>query len=282
MIPEFTQAIFLRALGEWGVYPARFAALSSDDQAQFLQKQGFASLHDILAHIGGWWEEAEGIIRDALENRERPRRKYDFDEFNAASLARFRDTPDDQFFNWYESERQRMISLVSSIDPEQMQKRRVHGWLDAVVLYHLKEHGIGAPLFLVLDMLQREWAAYPERLHALSDEEQKQFLEKQGFPRLRDLLAHIVAWWEEGLQLIDSIAKDPSYRMPDIDVDAYNARVLEMFGALDEADVWKRYEAARVALIELLMNLPVEVYEHKQVQDWLKSDVIDHYFDHAA
>ena len=31
-----------------------------------------------------------------------------------------------------------------------------------------------------------------------------------------------------------------------------------------------------------LMNLPVEVFEHKQVQDWLKSNVIEHYFDHAV
>ncbi len=282
MIPEFTQAIFLRSLGEWGVYPARFSALSPDERAEFLKKQGFSSMHDILAHVGVWWEEAEGIIRDVIEKRERPRRKYDFDEFNAASMARFRDTPDEELLRWYEAQRERMISLVSSIDAEQMKMRRVHGWLDAVTLFHLKEHGIGAPLFLVLDMLQREWAAYPERFRALSEEEQKKFLLKQGFARFRDLLAHIVAWWEEGLQLIDSVAKDPSYRMPDKDIDAYNAQVVEMFGALDEADVWKRYEATRAALIELIMNLPGEVYEHKQVQAWLKSDVIEHYFDHAV
>jgi hypothetical protein len=282
MIPNFTQDLFLRALGEWGLYPARFSALASDDRAAFLKKQGFSSLHDILAHVGVWWEEAEGIIRDTLEKRERPRRKYDFDEFNAVSLERFRNTPDAQFLEWYEAQRQRMVELVSSLTDEQMKIRRVPAWLDAVVLLHLKEHGVGAPRFLVLDMLQREWAAYMERFRGLSEEEQTAFLQKQGFPRFRDLLAHIVAWWEEGLQLIDSVAKDPSYRMPDMDVDAYNARVLEMFGALDESDVWKKYEATRAALLELLINLPTEVYEHQQVQDWLKSDVIEHYFDHAV
>jgi hypothetical protein len=30
-------------------------------------------LYELLAHVGAWWEEAEGIIRDALEKRERPR-----------------------------------------------------------------------------------------------------------------------------------------------------------------------------------------------------------------
>src|SRR5512140_5542 len=119
MISEFTQAIFLRALGEWGVYPARFSALSDDERAQFLKKQGFSSMHDILAHVGVWWEEAEGIIHDTIESCERPRRTYDFDQFNAASLARFRDTPEPEFLGWVESQRQRMVALVSCLSPEQ-------------------------------------------------------------------------------------------------------------------------------------------------------------------
>jgi hypothetical protein len=282
MIPEFTQAIFLRSLDEWGVSADRFKALSPDEQAAFLRKQGFSSMHDLLAHVGVWWEEAAGIIRDALNKVERPRRKYDFDEFNAASLARFRDTPESQFMQWYEAERQKMITLVSSLDAQQIRIRRVYGWLDAVTLFHLKEHAVSAPQFLVLDMLQREWARYAERFHALSQDQQRAFLEKQGFPRFRDLVAHVAAWWDEGLQLVDGVAKDPAHRMPDMDVDAYNADVQQLFGRLDEADVWKKYESTRAALIELLINVPKETYEHEQVQEWLKSDVIEHYFDHAV
>jgi len=281
MIPEFTQTIFLRSLDEWGAYPARFEALSKEEQAEFRKKQGF-SLHEMLAHVGVWWEEAGGIIRDALEKRERPRHKYDFDEFNAASLARFKDAPEAELMKWYETERQKMIDLVSSLNAEQLKIRRVYGWLDAVTLFHLKEHGIGAPRFLILDMLQREWAAYAERFHALTEDKQKEFLEKQGFPRFRDLVAHVVAWWEEGLQLIDGVAKDPTHRMPGKDTDAFNAQVVELFGRMDEANLWKKYEGTRSALIELLINLPDETYEHKEVQAWLRSDVVEHYFDHAV
>ena len=280
MIPEFTQAIFLRSLDEWGAYPARFNALSRDEQQEFRDKQGF-SLPQMLAHVGVWWEEAEAIIRDELEKRERPRRRYDFDEFNAASLARFKDTPEADLIAWYQAERQRMIALVSSLDAAQIKIRRVYGWLDAVTLFHLKEHGIGAPRFLILDMLQREWASYAERFHALPEDKQKAFLEKQGFPRFRDLAAHIIAWWEEGIRVIDGVAKDPAYRMPPMDTDAFNAEVVELFGRMDEVDVWKQYEATRSALIELLINLPDETYENSEVQGWLHSDVVEHYFDHA-
>src|SRR5512143_1756683 len=106
MIPEFTQAVFLRSLEEWGAYPSRFKALSPEEQAEFWQAQGFGSLHDMLAHVGVWWEEARGIIRDTLDQQEHPRRRYDFDEFNAQSLRRFRDTPEAELLQWYEAERQ--------------------------------------------------------------------------------------------------------------------------------------------------------------------------------
>ena len=281
MIPDFTQAIFLRSLDEWGAYRLKFTAMPPNEQAVFLKTQGFESLHDILAHVGVWWEEAEGIIRDTLDKKERPRRKYDFAEFNAASLARFKQTPDAEFFDWYESQRQKMIALVTSLTPEQIKIRRVHSWLDAVTLLHLKEHGIAAPRFLTLDMLQREWAAYPDQFRRLPEEEQKAFMAKQGFPRFRDLVAHNIGGWEDGLQLIDATSKDPAYRAPEKDNDVFNAELVALFGALDEAAVWKKYESTRQALIELVINLPDETYEHKEVQAWLKSDVIEHYFDHA-
>ncbi|MGE5073633.1 MAG: DinB family protein [Anaerolineae bacterium] len=280
MIPEFTQALFLRSLDEWGAMPERFQALPADEQAAFLKQQGYSSLHDLLAHAGVWWEEARGVIRDTLDHVERPRRRYDFDEFNAASMARFKQTPEDDFMRWYEEERQRLIALLKSLDADQMKIRRVYGWLDAVTLLHLKEHGIGAARFVALDMLQREWAGYIEQFYARSADEQKAFLEKQGFPRFRDLLAHIVAWWDRVLLVVNEVAKDPAYRPPSVDVDAYNAEAVEMFGRLDEADVWKRFEATRQALIELLMNLPDETYNHSRVQAWVRSDVIEHYFDH--
>jgi hypothetical protein len=280
MIPEFTQAVFLRSLDEWGAYPEKFRALQPAEQAEFSRKQGFTLLQ-MLAHVGVWWEEARGIIEDAIGKRERPRRKYDFDEFNAASLARFKDTSEEELLKWYEAERHQMMTLVNSLDAEQIRMRRVYGWLDAVTLYHLKEHGIDAPRFLILDMLQREWAAYAERFHDMTEEDQKAFLEKQGFPRFRDLVAHIVAWWEEGIRLMEGVAKDPAHRMPDMDTDAFNALVVQMFGLLAEVDVWKRYEAGRAALIELAINLPDDTYGHREVQAWLRSDVIEHYFDHS-
>ncbi len=282
MIPEFTKALFLQSLNEWGQYPDKFKRLRADEASEYLKEQGYNSLHDLLAHVAVWWEEAEAIIHDKIEGRERTSRKYDFDEFNAASLARFKDTPDPDFMQWYETRRQKMIALVSSLTDEQMRIRRVYGWLDAVTLNHLKEHSMDAPRFLTLDTLQREWGGYVERFNALAVEKQKAFLEKQGFPRFRDLAAHIIAWREDWLEAMDAISKDLAYQHPDKDTDVYNAEAVKVFAQLDEAEVWRKLESTRQSLIELVINLPDEIFSHKEVQAWLRSDVIEHYYEHAV
>jgi hypothetical protein len=280
MIPDFTQALFLQSLDEWGKYKDRFQRLTPEEQAAFLKGQGYASLYELLAHVGVWWEEAEGIIRDAIEKRERPSLKYDFDVFNAASLARFKGTSKEELLTWFEAQRQRMAALVSSLTDEQLKMRRVSIWLDGVTLKHIKEHGVDAPRFLVLDMLQREWGGYTGRFQSMTEEKQKAFLQKRGFTRFRDTVAHIIAGWEDGLELIDSVTKDAGYRHPEIDDDVFNAEAVRIFGNLDEAEVWKKFESTRQSLIELVINLPEILYNHKQVQDYLRADVIDHYYEH--
>ncbi len=282
MIPEFTQAIFVQAIDEWGSYVDKFKRLSLEEREAFLKDQGFASLHDLLAHVAVWWEEASGIIRDAIDQRGRPLRKYDFDEFNAASLVRFRGTSEAHLLAWYETQRQQMRELVLSLTGEQLKIRRIQGWLNGVILEHLKEHGLDAPRFLALDTLQREWGGGVERFNGLTPEQQTAFLATQGFARFRDVAAHIIAWWEDCLAVMDAVSKDPEYSPAPKDTDAYNARAVEIFGRLNEAEVWEKFEFTRQSLIELMINLPEEIFNHKLVQARLKSDVIEHYFQHAA
>lgn len=281
MIPEFTSILFLQSLDEWGRYADEFNKLSPKEQADFLKGQGYASLHELLEHVGAWWEEGEAIIRDAIGKRERPKRTYDFDEFNAAALKRFKDTPKEEVLAWYEAQRKNMSGLVSSLTEEQMKIRRVSGWLDAVVLGHLKEHALRAPRFLVLDMLEREWGSSLERYKALTEEDQKVFMAKQGFGSFREVIAHIIAWWEDGLAAIDALSKDKGYHHPERDTDTVNAEAVKAFGKLDESEVWKKFELTRQRLLELAINLRPEIFDHKDVQAWLRADVLEHYYEHA-
>ncbi len=277
-MPEYTCDLFLKCLDEWKSYPQRLGALPANEQAAFLQSQGYGSLHDLLAHIAAWWEEANAIISDRVEGRQRPARKYDLDAFNAAALARFAGTSESGLLTWYEMQRAQIASTVSGLSDEWLKVRTVYGWLDGVLLEHLKEHGLNAPRFLLIDMLQREWDGYPARFASLTLEQQQDFLTKQGYPRLRDVLAHVIAWWETGIRLIGSGGdEDPC---ADQDVDAFNAAAVERFGRLDEAEVFAAFERTRLVLLNLVGAVPDEVLSKPNVNSWLRADVIDHYYAH--
>jgi hypothetical protein len=278
-MPEFTKALFLQALDEWGSYPQGFARLSDAEQASFLQGQGYASCRDLLAHVAVWWEESRARIGDVLAQRPAPPQHYSFDSFNAAAIERFKDTPDAEFVAWYEAQRQEMVVMLQAMTEEQMKNGRVEGWLDGVVLEHLKEHCVGAPRFLATDILRREWAGYPGRFGALSPERQTAFLKKQGFARFRDLAGHIIAWWEQGIQSIEASAQGD---VADVDdVDGFNAEAVASFGKLEPGEVFVRYEQTRLTLLSLIESLPEEVYAKPNIQGWLRADVLAHYYDHA-
>jgi hypothetical protein len=276
---QFTRALFLQALDQWGSYPEACAGLPETEQTLFLQEQGYASCRELLAHVAVWWEESRARIGDVLARRPAPPQHYSFDSFNAVAVNRFKDTPDAEFAAWYESQRHEMFAMIQAMTEDQLKSSRVAGWLDGVVLEHLKEHCVGAPRFLAMDILQREWAEYPGRFGALPPEKQSAFLKKQGFARFRDLAAHIIAWWEQGIQSIEASAQGDVAEVDDID--GFNAEAVERFGKLEADAVFVRYEETRLTLVRLIDTLPGQVYSKPNVQGWLRADVLAHYYDHA-
>lgn len=278
-MPEYTKALFAESLDEWGRMVEVFRRMAADKQAAFLKDQGFGSLRDLLAHVAVWWEEARGIIREALDRPEHPARKYNMDEFNAAAVARFKDKSEAETIVAFEAQRQQMRMLLESLTDEQLKIKRVSNWLDGVILEHLKQHGLQAPRFLTIDTLQREWGEWVRRFQALPAEEQAAFLQRQGFARFRDLMAHVLAWWEQGIQAIQNGSDEDPCDVPD--VDAFNARAVAQSASLPESQVLADFENARLTLIHLADTLPDDELSKANVQDWLRADVLEHYFEHA-
>ena len=139
---EVTKEMLLEALSAWKDYPAGIEALPADMKAAFLEKQGYPSAHALLSHIVGWWDEAFAIVEDTLVGRERPRREYDFDVFNAEAVERFKAWPEAELLSHYETMRQKLTMLVSGLTDEQLEIKRVRNWLHGVVVDHTEEHAI--------------------------------------------------------------------------------------------------------------------------------------------
>jgi hypothetical protein len=132
----------------------------------------------------------------------------------------------------------------------------------------------------VLDLLNGDWADYVARFQGLSPCAQAAFLEQQGYKRLADLLAHIVAWWEEGLQAIQRYKNDPAARQPEIEVDRFNARAVEKVRAVSEAEEIRVFEDARHKFAEAVQKLSDEDFKDERVLNQIKWELVNHLEDH--
>jgi hypothetical protein len=265
---------------EWGTYVERFHRLPQEEQNKRVKEMGYASFRDMLAHILAWWEEGMDIIRAIAEERPFERRKYDYDAFNAEAVANYKPWEENEFMAHFENARQKMGADLGSMEEAVFENRRVKGWLHGMVLHHAREHLVALSRFLALDMLKNEWATYIADFNCLKPEEQQEFLSKQGWSSLHDLLAHIVGWWEEGARIINGILSSPAFTWQDQETDSFNAELAKKFSDWSDEDLFKHYETVRLALIDLVERLPEDAFLNKDIEGWLASDVVKHYDDH--
>lgn len=258
----------------------RFQRLPGDEQVQRVKRMGYEQFRDMLAHIMAWWDEGMRIILAIAQEREYERRKYDFDVFNAEAVAKYMSWDAAAFLDQFEKTRQKMEADLGSMNESVFENRRVRAWLHAIVYLHAREHLVALSRFLVVDMLENEWAAYIVDFNRLDDEKKKEFLAKQGFVSFRELVAHVIGWWEEGARIISGIMDSPAFRWDNHDTDAFNAELLRKYSAWSEADLFKHYESVRVAMLDLVNDLPEDAFLNKDIEGWLKDDVVGHYDEH--
>ncbi|WKZ36585.1 MAG: ClbS/DfsB family four-helix bundle protein [Anaerolineales bacterium] len=266
---------------EWKTYIERFHRLPAEDGMKRVKAQGYERFRDMLAHILSWWEEAMPIILAIAENREYERRKYDFDAFNAGAVAKYGDWDETEFLAHFEKTRQKAAADLRSMQEAVFENRRVRAWINGVFIHHAREHLVALSKFLTLDTLEHEWETYAAKFDAL--EKKDEFLKKQDAARFADLLAHAVAWWEEGVAAVKGALKDPAfvYGGP-ADTDAYNAEIVAKYQGMSEAEVRALFERTRLEMIELVRGLPEGAFEHPAIEEWLAADVVEHFDEHAA
>ena len=265
---------------EWGTYIERFNRLPKDEQEKRVKAMGYEQFRDMLAHIMAWWDEGMGIIHAIAEEREYERKKYDFDVFNAGAVAKYKSMDEAVFLNRFEQTRQKMGADLGSMNEAVFENRRVKSWLHGIVLDHAREHLVALSRFMVVDLLENEWAEYIPDFNRLDEEKQKEFLAKQGLGSFHDLLAHVIGWWEEGVRIISGIVDSPSFTWESHDVDAFNRELTQKYSSWSDADLFKHYETVRHALLDLVAELPQDAFLNKDIEGWLKDDVVAHYDEH--
>lgn len=265
---------------EWGTYVERFNRLPKEEQDKRVREMGFESFRDLLAHVLAWWQEGMSIVRAIAQARPFEPKKYDLDAFNAEAVAKYKPWADVEFMAHFEKTRQEMEADLKSMDEAVFENPHVKDWLYWVILNHPQEHLLTLSRFLVVDLLENNWATYIADFNCLEPEKQKEFLSKQGLGSFHDLLAHIIGWWEEGARIIHGILNSPAFTWDDPETDPFNRELIEKFSAWPDEDLIKHYENVRLALVDLVERLPEDAFLNKDIEAWLASDVVRHYEDH--
>ena len=265
---------------EWGTYVERFLRLPKDVQEKRVKEMGYETFRDMLAHILAWWEEGMDVITAIAEERPFERKKYDFDAFNAEAVAKYRAWDEAEFMSQFEKTRQKMGADLKSMNEAVFENYRVQAWLHAIVYHHAREHLISLSRFIVMDLLNHEWATYINDFNALSDEKKNEFLSKQGFDNFHDLLAHIIGWWEEGARIISGIIDSPAFTWEDHDADKFNNELVKKYSTWSKEDLFAHYEAVRIAMLDLAADLPEDAFINNDIAGWLRDDVVGHYDEH--
>lgn len=132
-----------------------------------------------------------------------------------------------------------------------------------------------------LDVLQNDWSTYVARFQQLSPAAQAEFLTRQGYDSLTSLLAHILAWWEEGQRVIANLRDDPDFAPPEYDVDAFNAEAVAHYCSWSQAAMLAAFEQARFAWVSFIENLPASVFQNQHIVHRLYLELVLHWQEHA-
>ncbi len=265
---------------EWATYVERFNRLPELDGTQRVRRQGYERFRDMLAHILTWWEDVMPAILAIAENREFERKKYDFDAFNAAAVAKYKVWDEAEFLAHFERTRQKAAEDLRSVNEAAFDDKRIRGRINGIFIHHAREHLVTLSKFLTLDTLEHEWGIYIAEFDAY--EKKEEFLKKQGVERFGDLLAHAVAWWDEGVKAVQGALQDPAfvYTGP-ADTDVFNAEIVAKYRGTSEEELRALFEQKRLEVVELVRSLPDSAFENPTIEEWLAADVVEHYDEHT-
>ena len=134
---------------------------------------------------------------------------------------------------------------------------------------------------IFLDYLTDQWGTYVTTYMGMPLEDQVEFMQRQGYASFKDLIAHIIAWWDFAMQMIEVKKHDVDYFFPDINVDEFNAKAVEGAKDFSEEQVLQQFEQTRLKFIEYIQLLKDDQIKQPNIAKQLEIDLFGHLLEHA-
>lgn len=130
-----------------------------------------------------------------------------------------------------------------------------------------------------IQTLEQGWGTYLAGYQRLSPQAQQDFLRRQGYLSLDGLLAHVIAWWEDGTRVIQRMQSDAGFQNPDYDVDAFNAAASSRAGESTVA-ITDIFEQRRAQMAALVVGLSEDDLADERINTRLRYEIIVHMQEH--
>ncbi len=133
-----------------------------------------------------------------------------------------------------------------------------------------------------LAYVNNEWETYIERFIRLPKDEQAKRVKEMGYEQFRDMLAHILAWWDEGMNIILAVAENREYERKKYDFDVFNAEAVAKYKDRDEGAFLAQFERTRQKIGADLGSMDEAVFENRRVRNWVHGVFIHHAREHLV
>jgi len=134
----------------------------------------------------------------------------------------------------------------------------------------------------ILKLLKEEWGTYIERFDRLPADEKIKRVKVQGFESLHDLLAHILAWWEEGLEVALAAVENREIPRKVYDDAVFNAEAVSRYKSWNEAEFFAHFESTRRKMEASIKSMPDAAFENNRIKRWLHGIIIGHAREHIV
>ncbi|HCB02021.1 MAG TPA: hypothetical protein DEP19_06525 [Anaerolineae bacterium] len=130
--------------------------------------------------------------------------------------------------------------------------------------------------------LENEWKTYVERFNRFPKDEGLKRVNAHGYAQFRDMLAHILAWWDEGMSIILAIAENREFERKKYDFDVFNADAVAKYKVWDEKEFLNLFETSRLKYVEVLKSIDESIFDNRRVKIWINAVFIHHAREHLV
>jgi len=133
-----------------------------------------------------------------------------------------------------------------------------------------------------LEYVEFEWGTYIERFHNMPEKKRNERVRETGYESFRDMLAHILAWWEDGMGIILAVTENRPFERKKYDFDAFNAQAVAKYRSWDEAEFTAHFEKTRQKMEADLRSMQEAAFENRRVKAWLRAIIFRHAREHLV